>query len=92
MSFEAAHDRLVVSIASAGPAVDHDVHGREQVLMMTERLADEALDQIPPHGVADNSRRYGESETRGSSCIRSDKDGEHRIGKATRVLIDAIEL
>jgi len=92
MSFEAAHDGLVVGIAGAGSAVDDNIHGREQMLMMTERFADEAFDLVPSHGIADDARGYGESETCGSSCIRSNEYGKHRIGKATRILIDAIEV
>jgi len=92
MSFEAAHDGFVVGITGAGPAVDDNVHGRKQMLMMAKRFADETFDLVPSHGIANDARRYGESETRGSSCIRSNEDGEHRIGKATRILIDAIEV
>jgi len=92
MSFEATHDGLVVGIAGTGSAVDHDIHCREQMLMVAEGFADEAFDLVPSHGIADDARRYGESETRGSSCIRSNEDGEHRIGEATCIFIDAIEV
>ena len=60
--------------------------------MVTKRFADQAFYAITPHGVTDDARRYGEPETGRSSRIRSHKDGKHRIGRATCILIDAVEV
>ena len=58
MPFEAADDRLIIGIAGPRSAVDDNIHGREQMLMMTKRFADEAFDLVPPYSVADDARRY----------------------------------
>ena len=92
MSFEAADDGLVVGVTGARPAVHDDIHCRELVLMMPERFADQAFDLVAPYGITDDARRYGEAETGRSSRIRSHKDGKHRIGRATCILIDAVEV
>lgn len=62
------------------------------MLMMTETFSDEPLDLITPYGAADNARRHRQPKTRCGTRVRAYKDREHRIPKATSILVDAVEV
>ena len=55
MFLEAARDRGIVRIASAGARIDDDVHRGQFMLMLTKRFPNQTLDAVTPHGVSDSA-------------------------------------
>ncbi len=62
------------------------------MLEVAKRFSNQTLHLIASHGTTDDTRRHRQSETSSSSVIWTYKDGKHRIGKATCILVDAIEI
>jgi hypothetical protein len=89
--FEATHDGCVVRVARPRACVDHDIDRRQFMLVLSKRFANEPLDAIASHGVADDPRGDRESEARDAAVIAAREDRKRAVGGAARVTIHAIE-
>lgn len=92
MPLEGAHDRCIVGIASTCTCIDDDVDGRQFMLVMSKRFADQSLQVIAPNGTADDTGRDRQPKARLRTIIASNENREQRIREASRILIDAIEI
>ncbi len=61
MFFEALRDGRALRIAYAGARIHDDIDCRQQMLMPTKRLPDQALHSIPTHSVSNESSRHREA-------------------------------
>lgn len=91
MALEAACDRGVVGIARTGARVDDEIDGGQFMLMLAKRLANQTLDAIATHRIADDAGGDRQSKTRDGSAGVSRKYREYAVGRAARITIHAIE-
>jgi hypothetical protein len=89
---EALNDGCIGRIARARTRVDDDVHGRQLVLVLPKRFADETFDPVAPDCNADDFRSDRQTEPRRRPARGASKDSEVRVGETARIAIDAIEL
>jgi len=92
MTFEAACDGSVVCVASTGTCIDDDVDGRQLMLVMSKRFADQALETVASHGAADDASGNRQSQASMSAAVAANENCEQGIGETSRILIDAIEI
>lgn len=92
MSFEAAHDTGVVSIARGAARIDDDVDGGQLMLMMSKRFPDQPLEPVTSNCVADDAAGDRQSEPCARAVVGADENGKESIGETSRILIDAIEI
>ena len=92
MTLETAHDRCVVGITGARAGVDDDVDGRQLMLVMSKRFANQALQVIALDRTTDDAGCNGESQSSSGTAIGANEDREQSIGEPSCVLIDAIEV
>jgi hypothetical protein len=91
MFVETAKDGRIVRVARTGARVDDDIDARQFVLVLAERLPNEALQAITAHCVADDACRDGQSKARRARVIGSDVHRETAIAATPCLAVDAIE-
>lgn len=92
MPFEAAHDRCIVSVAGACASVDNDVDGGQLMLVKSKRFADQSFQVIASDGATDDTGRNRQPQAGLRAFIATNENGEQRIGKPSRILVDAVEI
>lgn len=92
MFFEAADHAGIVGVACAGACIDHDVDSGQFMLVKPERLPDQALYAVAPDRAADDAGGNRQTKTGSGSAAGADKDRKQRIGKTSRILVDAVEI
>ena len=92
MTLETAHDRRVVDVACARAGVDDDVDGRQIMLMVSKRFANQALQVIAADRITDDAGCNGQSQPSTGAAVGADEDCEQSIGETSRILVDAIEV
>jgi hypothetical protein len=91
MALEAARDRCVVGIARAGASVDDEIDCGQFMLMLTKRLANQALDAIAAHRIPNDAGGDCQSKTGNGRAGVPRKYREHAVGRAASITIHAIE-
>ena len=92
MPFETACDRCVVGVAGPRSGVDDDVDGRQVMLVVSKRFANQALQVIATDRTTDDAGCNGKSQSGTGTAIGANEDCEQGIGETTRILVDAIEV
>ena len=92
MPFETACDRCIVGVTCARSGVDDDVDGRQLMMMVSKRFANQALQVIATDRTTDDAGCNGKSQAGIGTTIGADEDCEQGIGETTRILVDAIEV
>jgi hypothetical protein len=91
MALEAARDRCVIGIASAGARIDDEIHCGQLMLMLTKRFPNEALDAIAPDCIPHDAAGDRQSKAGHGRAGVSRKNREACVGRAARITIHAVE-
>lgn len=92
MPLQAAHDARIVGIAGGTARVDHYVHGRQFMLVVSKRFSDEPFEPVAPHRVPDDARGDRQSQACRRPAVGTNKNRKEGIRETSRILIDAIEI
>ena len=91
MLLKTADYRGIVGVAGAGTRIDDDIDRRQLMLVQAERFANQSLDPVAPHRVADDARCNRQPQPGSGTVVASRENREHTVGGAPRLTIDAVE-
>jgi hypothetical protein len=75
-----------------GPRIDHEIHHRQQMLVLPEIFANPALDAIADHRTPGGTDTDGKTESRVVETIQLRADQEQCVGRSKSRAMDGIEL
>jgi len=90
--FEALRDGCITRIACCRARIDHNIHGRQFVLVRAERFTHESLDAIATHRATDDTRGNREAESWEGAVVGACEYSEESIGATASIAIDAIKV